>query len=188
MLVLLRLHRYLWKYLHRPIWPFSNGIFPKCYNSHMGVPWGQGGSENSQNFPEAVGGGHPGVQLLCKVLGYSTRVKSQTQIHNFDCFKFINYPLESVGGDHGGVQLLAQIRGFRLDLNRNLFFKGFNNINSSHRLKTVKQLWELRCRRGPWGGRRTWGWGRSCRGRTWSDRWWGCRGRSDVEIWKHSYC
>ena len=33
-----------------------------------------------------------------------------------------------------------QIRGFRLDLNSNLFFRGFNNINSSHQLKTVNLL------------------------------------------------
>ena len=73
----------------------------------MGVPWGPGVSENSQNFPEAVGGGHPGVQLLCKVLVYSTRVKTKNQILVFYCFKFIdNFQLELVGGDHGEGQLI----------------------------------------------------------------------------------
>ena len=72
----------------------------------MGFPWGQGGSENSQNFAELVGGGHPGVQLLCKVPDYSTRVKTWNQILVFDCFKFNDAPLELVGGDHGEGQIL----------------------------------------------------------------------------------
>ena len=58
----------------------------------------------------------------------------------FDCFKFIDYPLELVGGDHGGGQLLFTNSRVWLDLNSNLFFRGFNNINSSHQLKTVNLL------------------------------------------------
>ena len=72
----------------------------------MGVPGDLGGSEGSQIFPELAVEGHPGVQLLCKVRVYSTRVKTWNQILVFDCFKFIDYPLELVGGDHGGGQLL----------------------------------------------------------------------------------
>ena len=52
---------------------------PKNADVHMGLPWGMEESENCQNFPEAVGGGHPGVQLLRKVLDYSTRVKQGKQ-------------------------------------------------------------------------------------------------------------
>ena len=73
----------------------------------MGFPWGRGWSGNSQNFPELVGGGHPGVKLLCKVPDYSTRVKTWNQILVFDCFKFNDDPLELVGGDHGEGQVLV---------------------------------------------------------------------------------
>ena len=143
MFVLLRPHRSLGKCVQRHI-RMKFGLFlPKNATVHIGVPRGQGGSENYQNFPELVGGGHPGVQLLCKVLAYSTRVKSQNQIHDFDLFKFINYPLELVGGDHGGVQLLLQIQGILTRFKQKsilLKMTGFNNMNSSHRLKTVKQL------------------------------------------------
>ena len=41
-----------------------------------------------------------------------------------------------------GANSVLQIRGFWLDLNSNLFFRGFNNINSSHQLKTVKTVFE----------------------------------------------
>ena len=68
------------KSLHRCLmWPKIWKSSPKNADVHMGLPWGMEESENCHNFPEAVGGGHPGVQLLCKVLDYSTRVKQGKQ-------------------------------------------------------------------------------------------------------------
>ena len=97
----------LFKSLHRCLIIENSKIFLKTQNATLHrVPGGLGGSENSQNFPELVGGGHPGVQLLCKVPDYSTRVKTWNQILVFDCFKFNDAPLELVGGDPGEGQIL----------------------------------------------------------------------------------